>query len=278
MSSTNLIDKSLLNEVAMLCKRAGSEILRVYQRDVELEISTKQDNSPLTEADLASHKILVSELDCMLKDVPILSEEGTLPAFQERKHWQRYWLIDPLDGTKEFISGNGEFTVNVALIEGNVPVLGVVHVPVKDITYLGLKGVGAWKEDSSGRKAIATRKLSATPSDTPFCVVASRRHGADAVENLLAKLEVDFGTITSVSMGSSLKLCLVAEGQADLYPRLALTSEWDTAAAQAVVEAAGGLVFADTLKELRYNTKDDILNPHFYVVGDPSYAWNQLLL
>ena len=267
------VDRALLDRVLDLCRQAGSEILKIYNQPRAVEVIQKADSSPVTEADFVSHQVLVDGLGKLLDSVPILSEEGEPVPYEQRRLWQRYWLIDPLDGTKEFINRNGEFTVNVALVEQGVPVLGVVYVPVLELAYLGLKGNGAWKLDSTGLHPINTRKL----GGGTFAVVASRRHGAEAVGKLLTKLEKVFGNIETRNMGSSLKLCLVAEGEADLYPRLAPTCEWDTAAAQAIVESAGGQVLTESLDVMRYNAKENILNPHFFVVGDVDHDWKRLL-
>lgn len=267
------VDRALLDSVLELCRQAGGEILKVYNQPQAVEVIRKADSSPVTEADFAGHRVLCAGLEKLLDSVPILSEEGELAPYEQRRQWQRYWLIDPLDGTKEFINRNGEFTVNVALVDQGVAVLGVVYVPVLDLAYLGLKGVGAWKLDSAGLQPIRTRKL----GGGAFAMVASRRHGAEAVGQLLANLEKAFGKVETRNMGSSLKLCLVAEGEADLYPRLAPTSEWDTAAAQAIVESAGGQVLTESLEIMRYNTKENILNPHFFVVGDANHDWKGIL-
>lgn len=183
--------------------------------------------------------------------------------------------MDPLDGTKEFIRRNGEFTVNVALIESGQPILGVVYVPVSGVTYTGLKGVGASKIESGKTQAIETRCFNA--EERALTVVASRRHGNDRADALLKNLEQCMGRVETRNMGSSLKLCLIAEGAADFYPRLAPTCEWDTAAAQAVVEAAGGAVLDDQLQPLTYNGKDSLLNPDFFVVGDPGVDWRSVI-
>jgi 3'(2'), 5'-bisphosphate nucleotidase len=182
----------------------------------------------------------------------------------------RYWLIDPLDGTREFVKRNGEFTVNIALIENGIPTVGVVHIPVSGISYLGQSGQGAWKIDAEGQRSAI--RVSA-PAHRPVRVAGSRSHAGDSLKRFLERL----GEHQIVSMGSSLKLCLVAEGAADVYPRLGPTSEWDTAAAQAVVEAAGGMVTDTQLEPLRYNTKDSLLNPHFLVFGDASENWGKYL-
>ena len=273
-----VVKKDIVDEVAALCRRAGEAILEIYASS-DLGVEVKADESPLTAADLAAHHILADGLEGLLEGVPVLSEEAAAPPFSERSQWQRYWIIDPLDGTKEFIKRSGEFTVNVALVENHVPVLGVVHVPVSSVTYTGLSGEGAYKiEGDQPGQSIAVRTMSGRGgADKPVTVVASRSHGAGAVDDLLTALAKDLGHTDTCNMGSSLKLCLVAEGSADIYPRLAPTMEWDTAAAQAVVEAAGGQVLNFDLELLRYNEKDELLNPYFYVLGDTAFPWRDLL-
>ncbi len=266
-----------LDAVIALAREAGAAILDVYLRE-DLGESRKDDASPLTEADLAAHHMLVDGLGRLTPGVPILSEESVQPSWAERSGWRRYWLVDPLDGTKEFIKRNGEFTVNIALIEDGVPVLGVVGVPALAMTYAGVRGAGAWRIDGSGRNPIRTRSMRDRGSAAhPVTVVASRSHGADTVAQWLETIGGRVGAIETRNMGSSLKLCLVAEGSADIYPRLAPTAEWDTAAAQAVVEAAGGEVLTADLEPMRYNAKPDLLNPYFYVLGDPGYSWREVL-
>ena len=273
------ISQHLVDQVVASCRQAGEAILTVYRSIDGIAVDYKADDSPLTQADLAAHRLLVKALPTIIPNLPLLSEEGQLPSFAERQQWRRYWLIDPLDGTKEFISRNGEFTVNVALIEAGEPVLGVVHVPVQDVTYTGARELGATKRQADSIQAIRTRSLNELSHHNPSLVkvVASRRHGGEQQQDLLQRLEERFGQIETVSMGSSLKFCLVAEGLADFYPRLAPTSEWDTAAAQAVVEAAGGAVVDAAFNPLRYNHKDDIINPHFYVWGDRQFNWSDFL-
>jgi 3'(2'), 5'-bisphosphate nucleotidase len=257
-----------LDDVRTLARQAGEKILEVY--NTEFSVEEKDDKSPLTAADMASHTTIVTRLETLTPDIPVLSEESAKIPYEERASWQTYWLIDPLDGTKEFIKRNGEFTVNIALIHEGVPVLGVVYVPVSGVTYAACEGKGTIKETpGEGEKPISVRKL----SDGPVAVVGSRSHQGDSLKAFLARL----GEHEIVSMGSSLKICLVAEGAADVYPRLGLTSEWDTAAAHCVVEQAGGSLTDLEMNRLRYNTKDSLLNPFFFVFGDDSRDWSEYL-
>jgi 3'(2'), 5'-bisphosphate nucleotidase len=257
-----------LDKLLQLARQAGDAILRIYE--TEFEVERKQDDSPLTAADLAAHRIIVSTLERLTPDIPVLSEESAKIPFDTRRQWQRYWLIDPLDGTREFVKRNGEFTVNIALIEEHRPTLGVVYAPVLDQLYYGVGDDGAWKQ----KGAMPAQEIRvATECRTPVLVAGSRSHAGDSLLRFLEKL----GDHELVSMGSSLKLCLVAEGKADIYPRLGPTSEWDTAAAQAVVEAAGGRVTTLDLQPLSYNTKDSLLNPQFLVFGDHSVNWADYL-
>ncbi|UYG06066.1 3'(2'),5'-bisphosphate nucleotidase CysQ [Halomonas sp. M4R1S46] len=252
-------------------KAAGLDVLAIYRRDFDIE--TKEDKSPLTEADLASHHALVALLEELTPGVPILSEESGEIPFETRQGWERYWLIDPLDGTKEFIKKNVEFTLNVALIENGVPVFGIVHAPALGVSWWGQAGEGAWKVQGNKSTAIQVRELPG-PEQASWKVVGSRSHGSEEFEAFCSHLPQH----ERVSMGSSLKLCLVAEGEADLYPRLAPTSEWDTAAAQAVVSAAGGEVLnAQSLEPLRCNQQESVLNPFFIVCGQRDTRWEEAL-
>jgi 3'(2'), 5'-bisphosphate nucleotidase len=246
----------------------------VYGRADAVQVEYKADDSPLTEADTRANTLIVQALRQLTPAIPVLSEETALPPFAERGAWREYWLIDPLDGTKEFVSRNGEFTVNIALIRDGAPVLGVVHAPVLRVSWLGVPGVGAWKcATGEPWQSIRTSSLSMTS----LRVVASRRHGADALDQLLQRLGRHFPEVSLLNKGSSLKFCLLAEGSADFYPRLAPTSEWDTAAAQAVLVAAGGAVLQEDLQALRYNARADILNPSFLAVADAGADWATLL-
>lgn len=244
-------------DIIQLAKQAGKAIMEIYQKD--FDVYDKSDASPLTEADLAAHKILVEGLS-QLTPFPVLSEESSDEIKEERLKWEEYWLIDPLDGTKEFIKKNGEFTVNVALIQHGKPTFGVVYAPALDILYIGDKEGGAFKQEGNKKQ----EKISVRPKPektADFIIVGSRSHQSDEFKAFIQ----DFPGAEIVSMGSSLKLCLVAEGKADIYPRLGLTSEWDTAAAHAIVEAAGGQVLqAEKNKPLQYN-KENLLNPFFIV-------------
>lgn len=269
----NHIDINTLAERAVaIAEAAGREILSIYAAGFEVE--TKADSSPLTTADNAAHDLIDAELRALTPDIPVLSEEGGIPDWAERAQWQRYWLVDPLDGTREFVKRNGEFTVNIALIDAHQSVLGVVHAPVLARTWVGVKtrdDAIRWAErrDDKGTAAIQTRSADASA----LTLVVSRSHRHPQVEALLERLP-DYQTR---SMGSSIKFCLVAEGTADCYPRFGPTSEWDSAAAQCVVEAAGGAVIRPDGEALAYNTHDSILNPNFVVIGDPDWHWHEYL-
>lgn len=254
-----------LKDICKLAKAAGAAIMQVYNGDIVVEM--KDDKSPLTAADKAAHEVIVAGLQELTPDIPILSEEGKDIPYEQRKAWQRFWLVDPLDGTKEFIKRNGEFTVNIALIEGQQPVFGVVYVPVQDTLYWGGKGQGAFKKKGQGEAvAISVRQPESAKGLT---VVMSRSHPSPELEDYLKTIQV----ADALSVGSSLKLCAVAEGRADLYPRLGPTMEWDTGAGQAVVEGASGTVkrFSDG-KPLQYN-KNSLLNPYFVVYGVDTTRW-----
>ena len=252
-----------------VARSAGSAIMRVYER--EFEVERKADRSPLTEADRAAHRIIAGRLADEYPMIPVMSEESTnLASYDVRRHWDRYWLVDPLDGTKEFIKRNGQFTVNIALVERGRPVAGVVHAPARDWMYWGTEGSGAWKASGSGG-AEPIECASATASGC-LRVVGSNSHMTPATERFIRGLKETHGEISFVPMGSSLKICLIAEGAADLYPRMAPTMEWDTAAAHAVLNAAGGtLVGHGTDEELKYN-KPDLRNGWF--VAKPRTSGN----
>jgi len=257
--------QKLIPHVADIARRACAAIMEVH-RSKDLGQTTKADRSPLTVADLRAHQIIVHSLKALTPDIPVLSEEGTLIPLEERSRWQRHWLVDPLDGTKEFVSGNGEFTCNIALIENHEPQLGLVGVPVTETLYWGGPGLGASRKVGD---AAATEIRVERRAHTPLRVIGSKSHRGDSLDVLFARL----GPHVFVPVGSALKFCLIAEGAADFYPRLGPTSEWDTAAAHAVVIGAGGRVVELSGAPLRYNTKPDLLNPHFLVFGDASRDW-----
>lgn len=245
-----------------VAKAAGSAVMQIYN-SADFGIEHKQDESPLTAADLASHHLIVEALQILTPNYPILSEESAALAFVERSQWQTYWLIDPLDGTREFIKRNGEFSILIALIHQHEPVLGVVHAPALQKTWYASLGNGTYRQvDEQESEAIYTREVGETVT-----IVGSRSHAGDSLTAFLQEFE----HYDLISMGSILKACLIAEGKADFYPRLGLTSEWDTAAAQIIVEEAGGSVCDLNGETLKYNTKESLLNPHFIVSGSTSY-------
>jgi 3'(2'), 5'-bisphosphate nucleotidase len=260
-----MVDHFFTTQLIAIARAAGDAILAIYNAPETANIQIKSDDSPLTAADLAAHNFIASELPKLL-DVPMLSEESVLLSFADRQAWSNYWLIDPLDGTKEFIARNGQFTVNIALVVDGVPQLGVVHVPVTDETYLGLdQSIGLDKATRAekylaGIKQTELQTRSMTQrfaNQQPLDVLMSLRHGSDEQTALVAKLQTRWpAPLNPLSAGSSLKFCWIAEGRADFYPRLAPTCEWDTAAAQAVLTAAGGMVVrADNLAPLRCNAQ-----------------------
>lgn len=255
-------------EVLKIAVETGKEIMKVYNTDFFVE--NKKDDSPLTLADKKSHHKIVEELQKYTPNIPILSEEGKHHPYSERKKWSQVWIVDPLDGTKEFVKRNGEFTVNIALVEAGNPIMGVIYVPALDIAYIGQQDLGSYKIEQVSRKQIEKEQLDYIGVKLPiiknrnYCsVVASRSHLSKETELFIDDLKKKYGQVEITSAGSSLKLCLVAEGKADIYPRFAPTMEWDTAAGQAIVECAGGCVIhANSSQPLRYN-KEDLLNPWF---------------
>jgi len=269
MSSSNELNlEYLCQNVVSIARLAGKKIIEVY--DSAYTIEHKQDNTPLTTADLAADKIICDALKILTPEIPILSEESTHIPFEIRKQWPCYWLIDPLDGTREFIKRNGEFTVNIALIKNHQSILGVINAPVLNTDYYAWRGGNAYKKTAS----TDVQRIYARAADRDNLVIAgSRSHVSDKLKAYLNNL----GNIKLLSVGSSLKSCMVAEGSVDLYPRLGLTSEWDTAAAHCIVEEAGGYITQTDGSDLLYNTKDCLLNPEFFVFGDKQIAWDTFL-
>lgn len=247
----------MIHSIIKLAKEAGEKILKFYHDDIE--VTTKGDDSPLTKADLAAHHHIVDGLKKLTPEIPIISEESGVPDYEERKDWKKFWMVDPLDGTKEFIKKNGEFTVNIALIEDNVPVLGVVYVPVTEVVYYGVKERGTFKISKGGEPEKLEFPEFSVPGKAR--IVVSRSHGDDTTTQKLASVGIE--VIQEVPSGSSIKLCLLAEGKADLYPRLGPTMEWDTAAADAVYRYSAKT--GEKYSPLTYN-KENLLNP-FFILG-----------
>lgn len=261
--------KELINPVVQIAYQAGKKIMEIY--DAGYAVEEKADHTPVTEADTAANNIIESCLRELTPHLPILTEETKPTPYSVRKTWERYWLIDPLDGTREFIKRNGEFTVNIALIDGDESVMGVVYAPVIGVLYYAAKGQGAFKKSSTNQpKAIHVRDKCA---DTTI-VACGRSCPTETMQHFVKNL----GAHKIIHVGSALKSCLVAEGKADIYARLGPTSEWDTAAAQCIVEEAGGMITDTKMQRLCYNTKDDLLNPHFFVAGDQSINWSEYLV
>ncbi len=258
----------LLPPVISIAREAGERILAIYDR--EFSVIRKPDESPVTEADIAAHHAIIDGLKALTPELPVLSEESAndIP-FGERARWHCYWLVDPLDGTREFIKRNGEFTVNIALVEQHTPVLGVIHAPVSKVCYFASRQCGAYKQvNGEGPQQIHTR----TTRERPVIAI-SRARCNPRQERLLENI----GAHETIAVGSSLKSCLVAEGSADLYARLGPTSEWDTAAAQCIIEQAGGHITDTRMQPLRYNTKPSLTNPDFFVFGATWRDWSKYL-
>ncbi len=250
--------EELTKEVVMIAKQAGAKILEIYADESRFGVETKSDDSPLTQADKQANDVIIEGLVNLSVDYPIISEETKLQPYEERKDYDRFWLVDPLDGTKEFIKRNGEFTVNIALVEKGIPIMGVVFVPVSGDSYWGVKGLGAYHQRADG----VIRKLTANQyqnTDKGIRVVCSRSHINAETQSFIDALDQP----EAVSKGSSLKFLLIASGEAEVYPRMGPTMEWDTGAAQIILEESGGEVLhAETLQPLNYN-KENLLNPYF---------------
>ncbi len=258
--------EELARDAAQIARRAAAAILEIYKAD--FAVGLKDDRSPLTAADLAAHRLIVAALRELTPDLPVLSEESAGIAWDERSHWTRYWLVDPLDGTREFVKRNGEFTVNIALIEDHAPLLGVVQTPVSGDLACAWQGGGAWL----ATPGAPARRIGTRARGSQLVVAGSRSHASGHETGLLARL----GPCTKLALGSSLKFVRIAAAEADLYLRLGPTSEWDTAAGQCVLEQAGGAVLDFDGRALRYNTRDSVINPDFLAVGDPGADWSML--
>lgn len=259
---------ALLEPVIAIAHQAGDAIMDIYSGNIAVQ--QKADHSPLTEADLAAHRLIEHGLNQMTRQIPVLSEESATIPYSVRAAWKCYWLVDPLDGTREFIKRNDEFTVNIALIEEGRPVLGVVYAPAMDLLYFADSTHGAFKEShDQAAQPIKARQLDLEG----ITVAGSRSHANERMQGFLRNLS----TPELISLGSSLKICLVAEGKADVYPRLGPTSEWDTGAAQCILEQAGGRLVDRSNVALKYNTKDSLLNPEFFACGATPHDWSQYL-
>jgi 3'(2'), 5'-bisphosphate nucleotidase len=252
--------RALADALIPLAACAGAAIMKVY--DGAFTVERKDDNSPLTLADLESQRIIVDRLRQLTPDVPILSEESAQAPWAVRQSWRELWVVDPLDGTREFVKRNGEFTVNIALVVEHEAVLGIVSAPAQGISYWGAAGIGAFRQDERG----AVRPIRISAPAAPLRVVGSRSHMSPETAAYLA----GFPPYEMTGVGSSLKFCLLAEGKADLYPRFGPTSEWDTAAGQALLEAAGGHVTRLDGHRLRYNCRESLINGDFVAFSEPS--------
>ena len=275
MTMTNPMDlKSIVDRVANISIQAGYEILRYYKSDYS--VRNKSNNSPVTEADIAANEFIVPSLTKLTPEIPIISEESDVADYSVRSHWQRYWLIDPLDGTRSFVQGTDEFTVNIALIENYYPILGVVHSPVEQSTYWGAVGIGAYRSvaDFDEPASINTGQL----YSSYIKMLISRSGMNDGVEAFKRNLEADSFTCQVLRSSSSIKFCRAAEGTVDVFLRFGQTSEWDTAAGQCVLECAGGSVIDLDNNRLKYNKADAKLrNPKFLAIGSGGLDWQRYL-
>lgn len=255
--------------VIALASQAGQAVMQVYEQD--FEVMHKQDASPVTEADLLANRLIIDGLQRLTPGLPILSEESAQISWEQRQHWPSYWLVDPIDGTREFVKRNGQFSVNIALIHHGAPHFAVIQQPVTGIVWHATRGELAYRREQGHDTVLTTR----TPATAPLQVALSlSSHNSALGERLLAAM----GPVQTVRLGSSLKLCHIAEGRLDVYPRLGPTSEWDTAAGQCILQAAGGNVLSlATGKPFRYNRRPSLLNGHFIALGDLGLPWQQWL-
>jgi 3'(2'), 5'-bisphosphate nucleotidase len=272
--------QSLVDPLLHLCLEAGAVICAHYFAPEAADYESKHDDSPLTRADLASHAVLQAGLSALDADIPVLSEESTPAELTQRRLWRRYWLVDPLDGTREFLDRTGEFTVNIALIDEHRPILGILYLPLERVAYVGIPGALACRYRDCGEEkwaatALATRNLQA---GKPLSVLSSHRQNGTRMQVCLAWLAQNWGPVSRTYSGSALKFCQLAEGQGDIYPRFSPCCEWDTAAGQAVLEAAGGCLLGLDGEPLRYNCGDSLYSPHFYAIANFGHPlWGRLL-
>lgn len=264
----------LADQLIAICAEASTAILAIYHGVDPIAVERKKDRSPVTDADRQAHDIILAGLQALPVDIPILSEEHVAPDFAERQPWSRYWLVDPLDGTKDFIERTGEFTINIALIENGYPVLGVIYVPLQAAAYYGGLGLGAWR-NSDGQ----LRELSIDPltSLQRIRVTVSSRNNGKRLQACMQRLQQTFAEVERVNAGSALKFCRIADGLADIYPRFYDCCEWDTAAGQGIIEGLGGSLLNTDFQRLRYNTRASLINPHFYVLAPSTIDWQTVL-
>lgn len=257
-----------LQGAMQIAREAGALVLELY-REQRFETFAKTDESPVTSADFAANRLIVDALQQLAPDIPVLSEEGSHLSFTERKQWPRYWLIDPIDGTQEFIAGSGDFAVVIALVEAHQPIVGVIYAPVQHCLWAAQRDAGAWRFDQAGQQSLHVRQFE-QPLHEPVVVAISRRQ---AQQKVLAHLNPSRG-YQQIARGScSLKACMVAEGSADCFMRIGPTGEWDTAAAEVIVGEAGGRIVSDQFKPLTYNQEANLGNPNFMVLGDQKVPW-----
>lgn len=271
---TNL-DLNLMQDVLAVAEAAGRDIMAIYADASRWAVQTKSDDSPLTAADVAAHHRIVAGLSALASawgQLPVLSEESSPSELAERHDWSACWVVDPLDGTKEFIARNGEFSVNIALVVDDAAVLGIVHGPATGVSYVAAKGLGSFRVDASGWHRIHTAALPVR-GERPIRLTVSRRHGLEQLRQFEQAISDNFGAVQSVPAGSAFKICAVAEGLADAYPRFGPTSEWDTAAAQVVLEEAGGHLLDKQGRPFCYNRRDTLLNAGFLAVGQEPLRW-----
>ena len=271
-----MVDHAIVQALNRIVRKAGDAVLDIYYHQENLSIQHKSDRTPVTIGDLKANAVIEMELNQLAQLYPLLSEESDHAHFEERKLWHRYWLIDPLDGTQEFINRNDEFTINIALMENistgcSYPIFGIVHVPVTNTSYWGGKGFGAFKQ-TGNKPAIAIRPRSF--KNVEVVLLGSRSYGTKRALTFIKKLKTQYPTLEVKIVGSALKSCNIAEGLADIYPRFGPTFEWDTGAAQAIVEGAGALLLDSNGNRLSYNFKESLLNSDFMVVGDSSKDWS----
>lgn len=269
----------LVKPLIELAQRAGDVICDHYGADHAGEFEAKGDDSPLTRADMDSHTILKAGLEALAGDIPVLSEESDEAETARRFSWEKFWLVDPLDGTKEFLARTGEFTINIALIDAHKPVLGLLYVPLTHKAYVGIPGEGAWRYElqSDGHWSSSPIVTQALQEGGTITVLASRRHHGPRLEQCFSWLQQHWGGTNRVNSGSAIKFCQMVDGEGDFYPRFSPCCEWDTAAGQALLEAAGGCLVDLEGRAFRYNTRDTLLNPDFYAISDAENPFWQRL-